>query len=103
MPLSPILEEANENTTPRMPFQNGIKPTKETKSYHVKFGNERAFANAMSSNFRPNAPNFVPSSNRKAARRAAKTARRRAEVAAKAAAKKNTKKSGKKRTRKNRR
>ena len=95
MPLSPILEEANENTTPRRPFQNGMKATKNTNTYK-RVQEKRPENVAFLSSYRATAHAFVPSNNaRKAARRAAKTARRRAEVAAK--------KSAKKRTRKNRR
>jgi hypothetical protein len=109
MPLSPIPEE-NENNSPRMPFQNGMKKTKNTNTYKNLQENpnkHKAYLKAMSSRLNETASNFVPSSTRKAARKAAKKVRRAAEVAARAAAanaaKKSSKKSAKKRTRKNRR
>jgi len=87
MPLSPIPEE-NENS-PRMPFQNGMKKTKNTNTYKY-LQSHHPGNRALASTLRVGTP-YKPS---KATRKAAKKTRQAAAKAAKAA---------KKRTRKNRR
>jgi len=84
MPLSPIREE-NENS-PRMPFQNGMKKTKNTNTYKY-LQSHHPTNRALASTLKVGTP-YKPS---KSTRKAAKKVRR---AAAKAA---------KKRTRKNRR
>ena len=115
MPLSPIPEE-NENNSPRMPFQNGMKKTENTNTYHLVkqleaiHGHRKPFQNGMKktkntntykylqtrhpenialvSKLRPTASAVVPSNaTRKAVRKAAKKVRH---AAAKASAKKRT-------------